>query len=345
MRAWYATREDVKSALDFRETARTNRQIDGAIGAGAESVDGCLHRRFYPLVATRYFPWPERFGTRDKIWFDEHDLISATAITSGGQAVTSYLLEPVNEGPPYQWLELDRSTNAAFSPGNTSQRNVAITGLWDYSNDELAAGLAAEALDSSETGLDVNGAAASLIGVGSILRIDSERMVVTGRSWLDTTQNLGTPLTASLANVTVAVTTGSAFAVGEILLLDSERMEIIDIAGNNLTVKRAVDGSVLASHTGSDIYASRTLTVSRGALGTTAASHSDAAAINLKVMPDLIREFNVALALTTLLGRQSGYARVVGTGEGQREASGRGLKEIRAEAIEAHGRRGRSWAV
>jgi hypothetical protein len=48
-------------------------------------------------------------------------------------------------------------------------------------------------------------------------------------------------------------------------------MLIDDIAGNTLIVKRGWDGTVLAAHTtGATIYAPRTLTVTRGALGTTA---------------------------------------------------------------------------
>jgi hypothetical protein len=121
-------------------------------------------------------------------------------------------------------------------------------------------------------------------------------------------------VSALASDVTIAVTTGTSYTVGEILLLDSERMLIVDIAGNNLTVKRAWDGTVLAAHTGSTIYAPRRLTVTRGAVGTTAATHSNGAAITRHVVPGLIKELCVAEALNTLLQETGGYSRVIGTG-------------------------------
>ena len=90
---------------------------------------------------------------------------------------------------------------------------------------------------------------------------------------LDSTYNVQSDMTAQQNNVTISAS-GSGFNVGEVILVDSERMLIVDIAGNYLTVKRAWDGSVLAIHsTGADIYTLRLLTVTRGALGTTAGTH------------------------------------------------------------------------
>src|SRR5690606_34488219 len=131
-----------------------------------------------------------------------------------------------------------------------------------------------------------------------LIKLGTEHMVVTGRSMLDTGQNIGADLDASNSAVTVAVTDGTAFSAGETLLIGSERMLIVDVAGNNLIVKRAWDGSVLAAHTsGADIYASRTLTVERGALGTTAATHLDNAAVSRHVVPGAVRALAVAEAL------------------------------------------------
>jgi hypothetical protein len=163
-------------------------------------------------------------------------------------------------------------------------------------------------------------------------------------------------VSALASDVTIAVTTGTSYAVGEILLLDSERMLIVDIAGNNLTVKRAWDGTVLAAHTGSTIYAPRRLTVTRGAVGTTAATHSNGAAITRHVVPGLIKELCVAEALNTLLQEGGGYSRVFGPGagiirgDGQRHSPGRvaggvGMSDIRDAAYTAHGRKSRVRAI
>jgi len=346
MGIWYCTREDVKSALDSQETARNNAQIDRLIEAASRSVEQLCHRDFYPWTGTRYFDWPNvQHAAPWRLWLNRDELISFTSGTSGGVTLTlsDVLLEPANSGPPYNRLELDLGGSSSFDSGDTPQRNIAITGVYGGNADTAAAGALAEALDSSETGVDVTDG--SLVGVGSALKVDDEWMIVTGRQMLTTGQTLQTDLTASAAAVTVAVTTGSAYAVGETILLDSERMLIVDIAGNNLTVKRAWDGSVLATHTGSTIYSPRTLLVTRGALGTTAAAHNSAAAVSKLAVPGLVRQLAIAETLTALQQEGAAYGRVIGSGDAQREASGKGLADLRCQTYDAHGRKVRMRAV
>ncbi len=173
---------------------------------------------------------------------------------------------------------------------------------------------------------------AALVGVGSILRIDTERLIVTDKSMVDTTLSTQGALTAVNSSVTVPVTDGTKFSVGEALLIGSERVLITDIAGNNLTVKRAWDGTVLAAHTTSaPIYAERACTVTRAALGTTAASHTSATAIAVHKVPTLIRDLAIAEATTGLLQEMAGYARTIGT-ENVRQVLGVGLEDLRSRA-------------
>lgn len=344
MGVWYCTVEDVRDALDFAESARSDAQIGRAVDSASRSVEGLLRRRFYPWTGTRYKAWPNyQYARPWRLWLDQDELISLTSITAGGSAVTGYFLEPINTGPPYTRIETDLASSSAFSSGTTHQRAIAITGVFGYSADEAPAGALAEALDGTETAVDVTDSAA--VGVGSILRVDSERMTVTGKVMLDTGQDLQADLTASVADVSVSVTTGSAYAVGEVLLLDSERMRVEAVAGNTLTVRRAVDGSVLASHSGSDIYAPRTLTVVRGDLGTAAATHSSSAPIVRHIVPGLVHELAVAESINTLQQEQSGYARVVGEGDNAIEVRGQGLSAIRMDALDRYGRRARTRAV
>jgi hypothetical protein len=346
MGPWYATREDVLSAIDMQESARSAAQVDRALDSGARSIEGLLRRKFYPWTGTRYFPWPAyQYARPWRLWLDQDEVISVSAFTAGGVTVDTadLFLEPVNSGPPYTRIEVDLSSSAAFSTGPTPQRALAVTGVFGYSADTEPAGALAEALDGTETAVDVTDSSA--IGVGSILLVDDERMTVTAKSMLDTGQTLQADLTASAADVSVSVTTGSSYAVGETVLLDSERMSIVDIAGNTLTVKRATDGTVLATHSGSTIYAPRTLTVVRGDLGTTAATHSDATAITRHVVPGLVRELNIAEALNGLQQEQSGYARVVGEGDNAIEVRGQGLTGLRLDALDRYGRRARTRAI
>lgn len=349
MGVWYCTREDVRNALDIKASAYNDAELDSVIESGSRTIDGdvlgagCLHRRFYPEVATRYFPWPHlpNSTSRYRIWLDASELISLTSITTAGTAIplASVFLEPVNAGPPYTHVELDRASAAAFVGGSTAQRNVAMTGTWGFRADEAPAGALAEALDDTETAVDVTNSAA--LGVGSILRCESERMIVTDRAMLDTGQNTST-LTASAADVAVTVASGAALNAREVIQIDSERMEIRAIVGNVLTVRRAYDGTVLAAHTsGTDIYAGRTLTVTRGALGTTATTHLTGIALQRHVVPGPVNELAIAESLDHLLGRLSGWARTVGEGEGAQEYGARGLARLRRATYQSHGRKGR----
>ncbi len=346
---WLCTREDVKGAFDSAETARNNAQVDRAVEAASRSVEGFLHRRFRPVLATKYFDWPDLQRSRPwRLWIKgEAQLIELDSLTAGGVAIDTadVFLEPINDGPPYDHLEVNLSTSATFSAGDTHQRAIAVTGLWGFDNVEEQVGVLA-----AELGGDVDDAAsitwsAADIGVGDVLRIGDERMIVTARSMVDTTQNLQADMASSTAAVTVAVTSGASFAPEQVLLLDSERMLVVDVAGNNLTVKRAWDGSVLAAHSGSDIYSLTGVDIDRAQLGTTIATHASATAIYRHVVPGLVNQLAIAEALNGLQQQKSGYARREGSGESDREVGGRGLPDLRKQAQFDFGRKARTAAV
>ncbi|MCT2591146.1 hypothetical protein LHJ74_14725 [Streptomyces sp. N2-109] len=349
MATWYCTREHVKTALDYKETSRSDWQIDRAIEAVSRDVESLCHRTFAPVQATRYFDWPNAQRARSwRLWLNQHDVISLDSLTSGGVTIPAadYFLEPVNDGPPYNRIEVDLASAAAWSGGDTHQQSIVATGLWGYSNDETAVGALGEALDASETAVDVDAATSAAVGVGSVLRVGEERMTVVGRAQLDTGQTLAVDLAVQMSAATVAVQDGAQFAVGEVLLIDGERMLIVDIAGNNLVVKRGWDGSVLAAHTaGAAVYTPRTLTVQRAALGTTATAHLTATALHRWDPPGPVRDLTEALAMNSVLQKSSGYARTTGSGEGERESSGRGIRDLRTQVYNSHGRKARTRAV
>ena len=345
---WYVTREAVKTALDSKETARNNAQVDRAIAAGTRAVDGLTKRRFAPQLATRYFDWPsEDRRAYGKLWLDGDELVSVTTLTAGGTeiAASDYFLRP-DDGPPYNRIEIDRASSAVFAAGDTSQRSIAITGLFGYDLIEEPVGELTSALDADPDDTASIQWNTARIGVGDVLRIDSERMIVESKSMVDTTQNLATPLTASMANDTVAVADGDAFSVDEVILLDAERMLVVEIAGNNLTVKRAWDGSTLAAHTASDIYSLSGVGVDRAELGTTLAAHSSSAVVYRHVFPAPIQSLALAEAITQLQGETSGYARTVGSGDAARsEPFGRGLDILRRQVRVNYGRKARMRVV
>src|SRR5882757_9893420 len=118
----YCTREDVKESLDIKTATR--------------SVENLTRRVFYPTITTRYFDFPD--GGRSSTyrqWIDEPaQLISATSVTSGGTTIVTndYFLEPVNEGPPFNRIEIDLASTANFDAEATHQRQTVVAGTWGY---------------------------------------------------------------------------------------------------------------------------------------------------------------------------------------------------------------------
>ncbi|MFD3917122.1 hypothetical protein [Streptomyces sp. NPDC058603] len=342
----YCTREDLKGALDFKQTARADSAIDRALQAGARAVDALCRRRFYPEQTTRMWDWPNGQRARPwRLWLDQNELISVDEVTSGGGVIDPavILLEPNQYGPPYNQLQLDISTTSGFVGGSTHQRNIAITGLYGYRADETAIGVTTTALDGVQTSVTVDGAASAQLGVGSLLRLDDERLLVTGRAMATTSQTLAADMDAQAKTVTVTVADTSGYAPDEVLLIDGERMLIVDIAGNTLIVKRAWDGSTIAAHaTGAAIYAPRALTITRAALGTSAATHTNTAAVQRFDPPALVRLLSLAEAINVVLQEQAGWFRTASGGSSSsREASLDALKGLREQTYAEHGRKAR----
>lgn len=327
---WYVTRETVKAALDVKETARNDARIDRCIEAATDDVTGLTRRLFDPWTGTLRYDAPQG----ETLWFGRRALVRFDSIEIDGVSgdTANFTLLPIDDGPPYDGIRADSTTSASLT-GSTGTPSIAITGVHGYDLTELTAGAIAEALDASETQVDLDGGASAAVGVGSVIRVDDERMTVTGRSLLTTGVTLSANVSASKADTGVSVSSGAGVTAGETVTIDSERMTVDDIAGNTLIVRRAVDGTTLATHTsGATLYAPRTVTVTRGALGTTAATHSTSAAVYVWQPPALVGELALAYALTALGQSQAGYARSVGSGDNEREASGRGLRQIEADA-------------
>ncbi|ACU71755.1 hypothetical protein Caci_2846 [Catenulispora acidiphila DSM 44928] len=345
----YVTREAVKKALDVKGTARSDDDIDRSIQAASRAVEGQLHRKFYPRDMTRFWDWPSyQYALPWRIWLDAWELAAIpTSVTTGGQTIPlgNLFFEPANSGPPYTSMEINRSTNSAFGAGPTPQRDVTVTGTFGFNLDSTGAGaLAAGVSDTTDTSVTVtNGAAA---GVGDVLLVDTERMLLTDKAMASTGQTQSGAGCASASNADSILTpSGGTFYVGETLLLDAERMLVVDKAGATVIVKRAWDGTTLATHASATIYAARSWTVTRGALGTTASTHSSATAVSRYTPPSLVTQLSLAEAENNLLQGISGYARTVGSADNARPVSGQALADIRAQAYAQYGRKARRRTV
>jgi hypothetical protein len=340
---WYASVEDVKSAADIAETARADAVIASKLSSATDAVDGLLKRRFAPVLETRYFEWPQDvYGSPRRLDLGLNELISVSTVVSGvGDSNTTITaaavkLAPAEYGPPFSELVLADDANEVFTRGAVWERSIAVTGVYGYRLDWQPHSTTASAL--SGTGVTVSNGAG--LGVGSILQIGAEALVVTGRAWVDSGNLVAVTLTASAKNDSFTVTDGNAFHVGEEILVGSERMRVDDIAGNTVMVTRAVNGSGLAVHTAvAAIYVQRRLAVDRAQLGTTAVDQAGTGvAVSVFRFPGLVHELCVAEAQVMVQQSRAAWARTAGSGENASESTGRGLLDLRKQAYRRYGR-------
>lgn len=335
----YTTRERIQATLEQADSVRNNRRIDECVQAGSRDVEGLCHRLFYPTSATRY-PDP-RWVSGDTLWVNDrdHEILALTGLLVDGTALTAgthYYLDYAT--PPYVAVRLLRDSTAAWS---VDQRSIVMVGQFGASADTAAAGALAGSLNGTATQVSVTDS--SLVGVGDLVTIDSERVLVTEKLLIDTGVTVGAAGVASSTSATlVPVSSGAGIKTGELIMIGAERMFVEQVAGNNLVVKRAANASTLAPHVSTDIvYAPRSITIVRGATGTTAASHLTAAPLLRNNPPGLVQELATAYALNYLEQGGAAYARVVGSGDNARQATGGGVQSIEADTYTAYGRKGR----
>jgi hypothetical protein len=343
---FYATREEVKSALDSHESARNNSQIDRALDSASRAIEALTHRKFFPVLGVRKFDYPQRCNAVRRmpyyrLWLNSNELVSVSSLVSGGVTIASsdYFLRRGDDldEPPYSYVEINLASGAAFSMVDTHQRQTVITGTWGWSVDTTSAGLLVGALDATQTTVVVSDS--SLLGVGDLVLLGSEYVIVTDRGSSDTDTTLGADLTALQSAQTITLAGSGSLHVGETITVGAESMLVLDVTGSSATVKRAWDGSTLAAHdSGATIYAPRSLTVVRGAQGSTAATHEDGSAVAKHAVPGLLRDLCIAEAMNRLEQEGSAYARTVGSGDAQRPAPGGALKQLRADVVSAYGR-------
>lgn len=351
----YCNRDDVKTATDMKGTAYNNAQIDRALQEASRTIEGHLHRKFYPFDGFKFFDWPPQGGQGGgqitypwRLWMDANDLVSISSLESpvGTSLNTAYVnLEPQGYGPPYTYVELQRDKNIAFSSGPSPQRSIKITGTWGWSTDMDVIATLSGGINASVTSLTVSNG--SDVGPGNVIILDTERMIVqeklTGAT-VDTQQGSGCSTAKALDNVLTLVS-GASVNLGETILLDAEKMLVLDITANNVTVKRAYDGTVLATHSGANVYAYRNLTVLRGQLGTTAASHTNGVNVNKHRVPYLIRNLAIAEAVNIILQETGGYSNPQGEGQSAVHGLGSALADKWDEARTVYGRKSRTRVV
>ena len=350
---WYTSREAVKRAI--RSNGNENdASIDRLIESASRDVEQLTKRRFIPKTQTRLYRWPSRWAVGDTLWLDE-DLISVSTLQSEAQnsspttiSSSDYFLEPVNTAPPYNRIEIDISSDASFSSGDTPQRSISVAGSWGFSNDTESVGTVASGLAADATATSMvasNGSQISGINVGDTLLIESEQLFVSEKTSAALNSILTDGVLTASKSENVTVDSGHGIVAGEVILIDSEEM-FVRVAGTTaLTVERAYNGTTLAAHTNNTaVHIFRTLTVTRGVNGTTGATHANSTAISVYRAPGPIRQLVTAMAIAGYTQESAAYGRVLGAGEGATNVTGRDLDSL-AERVRSEYFRPREYAI
>jgi hypothetical protein len=329
-KVWYVSLQDVKDAYSIK-TAKDDIKIQRAINAASDEVESMLHRKFYPEIATHYFSGDDFYvSDSGELVLNYYDILNVTNLIVNGSVVSSedYFLtdEPMDSNDfPSDFTSLGRFDE------------VVITGVYGYSNRTVLETTLVS--DITEFSISLTITNSSNLSPGNTIKLGNEFLKLGARTQTDTGQTLQTALNSNTNDQMVAVTDSSDFNVGEFILIEAEKMRITDIAGNSLIVTRAVDGSTLAAHTtGKMIYSPRTFKVTRGILGTIAVAHTAGTEVYRFTPPGLIQSLTMAETMNILAQQDAAYGRVIGSGESQREAGGRGLNDIRKQAMTAYRR-------
>jgi hypothetical protein len=359
LRPWFATREQVAATVGYGQTVGDIATVDRACADATDSITKWSGwRNIHPVLGIRYFDRPaDDYNGGVASWrldLGRDILVAAGAVTAGGASVpagsSGYYVWPATVDEPVRELRLDRSGNATWSAAvNTPQNAIAVTGdPWGWSDDAVSVGTLASALnDTSGTTLDLS-ANRGRVGVGTLLRIDNERFVVSDMGPVATGDTLAGALEQYADNAipdAVAVADGTDYEVGEVLAVDAEQMQVERVVGNTLYVKRAVLGSHLAAHTiGTAVYAYRRATVERGSVGSAAATHAGGAAVTAWAPPAPLVRLAVALAVDTIAQEGALYGRSIGAEDNVREMRGTALAAAWKRAM-PYKRQGRTYAV
>lgn len=188
----YASLADFKGALIGNVSITTHdTRLRQLIEAVSRIVDQYCRRHFHSLTETRYFSG-DGSVSHSLPW----DVISVTTLkedTTGNAtydttwATTDYVLGPYDAAPtgraylpqtaPYYVLEVDQRTTGTKTSIGKGQRRFELVGNFGYSQSSYAAvSLAAEPMDATELGFDVDDG--TEFSAGQTILVDSEQMYI-----------------------------------------------------------------------------------------------------------------------------------------------------------------------
>lgn len=181
----YCDLATLKTAMGISDTTDDTRLLT-VLEDVSRFIDEHCQRHFYVKTETRYYT-----GTGCDYLLLDADLLSVTSLKTDEDddrdydytwTATDYDLEPYNSWPK---TKISETPNGDYSLP-TNPKGIEITGLWGYGRGdgatpyEVSSTTTAEALDTTETGVDVASGAA--LSAGQTILIDSEQMYISSIS-------------------------------------------------------------------------------------------------------------------------------------------------------------------
>lgn len=296
-----ATQEGIRSVGLSDRIKEASKAIQGKFGS------------FIPIQETRTFTAEYDMDVDKSLPISA--LLEVQSIKVNGYAITDYCLQPIQRhwlNGPYSMVQRD----LGFSKGD----EIEITGLWGLYNETEEIDLSvSQATDSEKTVVVTNG---GLISLGMVLLIDSEQeYVISGNgskrspSPTKATSLLNGAITDIASEQILLVDNGSEFFEGEVLRINSEDILIDRVSGNELTVQRGWNESLIKSHLDdAEIYVYRTFGVVRAVNGTIAAAHTSSA-VKRYLVPDDLNWLCRQIAGLMMMKAASGFQGRVGSSE------------------------------
>lgn len=183
----YANRTQLLRALESDTTdSDVLSRADDNLEAASRWIERTFRTTFFPVTDTHQYRWPQRTGTGWTLHLGQW-LLSVSTLTTEGDTATAiaasdYFLEPQTFGPPYDRIEIDLESSAFFASGATPQRSIRVAGKWGFSDETADSTTLNDPSGISASDTTVVLTSGSAFGVGDVMRVESEDMLVTAVS-------------------------------------------------------------------------------------------------------------------------------------------------------------------
>jgi len=268
---------------------------------------------FIPVVEIRSFRIDQHVHFGD--WVSINPLLTVSSVKINDVESSEYSLEPRNRkwiNGPYTGISFE---NTCLWPGDI----IKISGEWGLYDAEIETEFSITLDNTLKTFSLSNG---GYFSPGMVLHIDDEQMLIVSGNGsngspapIDSEANLSVDIESNMIEQIIDVSDGTKFSENEVIRIGSENMLVEKISGNELTVRRGWNLSIISEHSADDdIYVYRSYQVERGVNGTEAGSHDDAA-ITVYVVPEDVNWLCRQITALMIKKASSGFTGIVGNSE------------------------------